>query len=52
MRQDLVRVLGQRLRRDQSEGLATLAARQSGDLNALLAGAFALGQLVIPVTCY
>jgi hypothetical protein len=50
--QDLVRVLGQLRRRDQSEGLDTLAARQLGDLNALLAGAFALGQLGIPVTWY
>ncbi|HKO25629.1 MAG TPA: hypothetical protein VJY65_12940, partial [Chloroflexota bacterium] len=50
--QDLVRVLGKLLRRDQSEGVDTLAARQSGDLNALLAGAFVLGQLGIPVTWY
>jgi hypothetical protein len=50
--QDLVRVLGQLLRRDQSEGVDTLAARQSGDLNALLAGAFELGQLGIPAPCY
>jgi hypothetical protein len=52
MRPDLVWVLGQLLRRDRSEGVDTLAARQSGDLNALLAGAFVLGQLGIPVTCY
>jgi hypothetical protein len=50
--QDLVRELGPLLRRDQSEGVDTLAARQAGDLNAPLAGAFALGQLGIPVTCY
>jgi hypothetical protein len=50
--QYLVWVLGQLLRRDQSEGLDTLAARQFGDLNAPLAGAFKRGPLGIPVTCY
>jgi hypothetical protein len=49
--QDLVWVLGQLLRRDQSEGVDTLAARQIGDLNAPLAGAFKRGPLGIPVTC-